>query len=224
MSRGLVTLGFMGSTVGVSLPRLHESSFVVAISGGIGSGKSTVSRMLADSFDVDVLDADGIARNIMTPGKPALQEVVDRFGADLVDEHGQLIRQKLADIVFHDKTELAALNAITAPHLLQETRHAAEKLSAPCVVHDLPLLGPDQQSFTYDLIVMVTAPTELKLTRLADRGVHRVDAEARMANQITDAERLTIADAEVVNDRDLQHLKHQVENLWQQHILPHLAT
>lgn len=217
------TLSVMHTVSDSPLPRLHDSSFVVAVSGGIGSGKSTVSRILADDFGAQVLDADQVAREIMAPGKPALGDVAERFGAHLVDEQGQLIRQKLADIVFHDKAELAALNSITAPHLLRETIAAAKQLTAPCLVHDIPLLGPSQQSFTYDLIVMVTAPTELKLTRLADRGVRRHDAQARMANQISDTERLSIADVEIVNDSDLQNLETQVASLWQGQIAPHLA-
>lgn len=188
----------------------------IALTGGIGSGKSTVSRLLADKGAV-IVDADAIAREIVEPGEPALEEIRAAFGPDVIDADGRLRRSRLAEIVFDDPDALARLNAITHPRIAARSAELLEAAPAEAaVVYDMPLLveqGP--QALTgWDAIVVVDAPDEVRLERLIARGVDRGDGQRRMAAQVTREARLAAADHVIDNSGDLASLERAVDALW----------
>lgn len=188
----------------------------IALTGGIGSGKSSVARLLAGK-GAFVVDADAIAREIVEPGEPAIEEIRAAFGPEVIDADGRLRRSRLAEVVFDDPDALARLNAITHPRI---AARSAELLgSAPAeaiVVYDMPLLveqGP-QALEGWDAIVVVDAPDEVRLERLVARGVDRVDAQRRMAAQASRDVRLAAADHVIDNSGDIVSLEHSVDALW----------
>lgn len=188
----------------------------IALTGGIGSGKSTVSRLLEAKGAV-IVDADAIAREIVEPGEPALGEIVEAFGAGVITSDGTLDRARLAGIVFADSEALARLNAITHPRI---AARSAELLSAApegaVVVYDMPLLveqGP-QALAGWDAIVVVDAPDEVRLERLLARGMEREDATRRLEAQVGREERRAVADHVLDNSGDLSSLARQVDDLW----------
>jgi dephospho-CoA kinase len=186
----------------------------VGLTGGIGSGKSEVARLLAAHGAV-VIDADQLAREVVEPGTPGLAQVVAAFGPDVLGPDGRLDRKALAARVFSDGAALARLNAIVHP--LVAERGAELVAEAPVdavVVHDVPLLVENGLEDAYDLVVVVDAPEEARLARLAARGLTEEDARARMAAQASSEERLAAADYLVVNDGDLVDLRVRVDELW----------
>ena len=188
----------------------------VGLTGGIGAGKSTVSTMLADMGAV-VVDGDQIARDLVAPGQPALAEIVDRFGPGVLLPDGQLDRPGLAAIVFPDPEALAALDAIMHPRIAQraaEMLEAAERAGTRIVIYDMPLLVEEGSADDFDLVVVVHAPIEVRLARLAVRGVPVADARARMARQASDAERAEVATILIDNGGDEEQLIAQVERAW----------
>ena len=190
----------------------------IALTGGIGSGKSTVSRLLAEKGAV-IVDADAIAREIVEPGQPALEEIRDAFGPEVIDADGLLRRSRLAEIVFDDPGALARLNAITHPRIAARSAELLEAAPADAVVvYDMPLLveqGP-QALAGWDAIVVVDAPDDVRLERLCDRdrGLERDDAERRMTAQATRQARLAAADHVIDNSGDLMSLERAVDALW----------
>lgn len=188
----------------------------IALTGGIGSGKSTVARLLASRGAI-VVDADAIAREIVRPGEPALEEIREAFGSDVIAGDGTLDRARLAAIVFGDPEALAKLNAITHPRIAQ--RSADLLAAAPAgavVVYDMPLLveqGGDALR-GWDRIVVVDAPDEVRLERLVARGLDRDDAQRRLDSQATREQRLAVADVVLDNSGDLGALESAVDGLW----------
>ncbi|MGB8022387.1 MAG: dephospho-CoA kinase [Candidatus Nanopelagicales bacterium] len=189
----------------------------VGLTGGIGSGKSTVAAMLAERGAV-VIDADRIARDVVAPGEPALAEIAARFGAGVIRADGSLDRAGLAAIVFPDPDALAALEAIMHPRI---DRRAGELLDdalasgARVVVYDMPLLVENGQSRDFDLVVVVHAPAEARVARLVHRGLAEADARARMVRQASDAERLAVADVVIDNSGSPADLAGEVKRAWQ---------
>ena len=157
----------------------------VALTGGIGSGKSTVAGFLAERGAV-VVDADAIAREIVEPGQPALEEIVKSFGARVLRPDGRLDRGALAQIVFADAQALARLNAITHPRIATLSAQRLDAVPADAVVvYDMPLLaeqGPEALQ-GWDVIVVVDAPEDLRVSRLVARGLSADDAQARVRAQ-----------------------------------------
>src|SRR3954454_23265502 len=158
----------------------------IGLTGGIGSGKSTVAALLAERGAV-IVDADAIAREVVEPGTPGLNAVVAEFGPDILGRDGALDRAKLAGIVFADEAKRAALNAIVHPLVGQRT--AEVMAAAPpdaIVVYDLPLLVESKIAADFALVVVVEASPDTRLARLAERGMPEADARSRMAAQATD--------------------------------------
>ncbi|HVW31056.1 MAG TPA: dephospho-CoA kinase [Acidimicrobiia bacterium] len=185
----------------------------VGLSGGIGSGKSTVARALARRGAV-VIDADAISREVVEPGTPGLAAVVARFGDGVLDGEGRLDRPKLAAIVFDDAAARADLNAIVHPLVAAESaRRMAEAPADAVVVLDVPLLVEAARS-GYDLVVIVEAPEALRLERLVGRGMARDDAGKRMAAQASDADRRKVADVVLDNSGSEADLEGQLDALW----------
>ncbi|MEU2871500.1 dephospho-CoA kinase [Streptomyces olivoreticuli] len=189
----------------------------VGLTGGIGAGKSEVSRLLA-SYGAVVVDSDKIAREVVEPGTPGLAAVVAEFGAQVLTAEGALDRARLGAVVFADPERLAALNAIVHP-LVRARSAELSKAAAPdaVVVHDVPLLAESGLEALYDLVVVIDAGTRTRLERLVRlRGMTPDEANARMAAQATREQRLAVADFVIDNDGPLEALAPQVEKVWAQ--------
>ncbi|MFJ2180588.1 dephospho-CoA kinase [Streptomyces anulatus] len=187
----------------------------VGLTGGIGAGKSEVSRLLV-KYGAVLIDSDRIAREVVEPGTPGLAAVVEEFGPGVLTAEGTLDRPALGALVFADAGRLAALNAIVHP--LVGARAAELERAAPedaVVVHDVPLLTENGLAPLYDLVVVVDATAETQLERLVTlRGMTESDARARMAAQATRDRRRAVADLIVDNDGPLEALEPQVRTVW----------
>ncbi len=186
----------------------------IGLTGGIGSGKSTVAAMFAD-LGAHVIDADALAREVVEPGTPGLAALVEAFGRDILQPDGTLDRAALATIVFERPQARQTLNGITHPLIGARTAELIAGLPEDSVlVHDVPLLVELGMQDAYDLVVVVDAPDEVRLARLVARGIPQADARARMASQATRAQRLAVADIVLDNGGDLDHLSRQVRSAW----------
>ena len=193
----------------------------VGVTGGIGSGKSTVARLL-DARGADVIDADRIAREVVAPGRPALDEIVARWGPGLLLPDGSLDRAAMAAIVFTNDEELRALESLTHPHIAAAIRDEYDRLAEVeddlgverVVVLDHPLLVESGMHASQDVVVVVVVDAETRVARLVERGLDADDARARMANQATDDRRRAVADHVVDNNGDLDDLERRVDELW----------
>ncbi len=189
----------------------------VGLTGGIGSGKSAVSRLLG-SYGAVVLDADLMAREVVEVGTPGLAAVVDAFGPEVLREDGSLDREELGRRVFADPEQLARLNAIVHPLVGEryaELVAAAEESGARVVVHDVPLLVENGLAGAYDAVVVVSATPATQLDRLMRvRGMSEHDARARIDAQSTLASKLEVATHVIENDGPLEDLEPQVALLW----------
>ncbi|MFD4720148.1 dephospho-CoA kinase [Streptomyces sp. NPDC058423] len=187
----------------------------VGLTGGIGAGKSEVSRLLA-SYGAVLIDADKIAREVVEPGTPGLAAVVEAFGPDVLTPEGTLDRPRLGAIVFSDAERLARLNAIVHP-LVGARSAELEAAAGPdaVVVHDVPLLTENGLAPLYDLVVVVDAAPETQLDRLVrQRGMTESEARARMATQATREQRRAIAHVLIDNDGPREALEPQVRKVW----------
>ncbi|WP_055603630.1 dephospho-CoA kinase [Streptomyces aureus] len=187
----------------------------VGLTGGIGAGKSEVSRLLV-SYGAVLIDADRIAREVVEPGTPGLAAVVEAFGEDVLTAEGTLDRPKLGSIVFADPDRLAALNAIVHPLVGARSAELESRAgTGDVVVHDVPLLTENGLAPLYDLVVVVDASPETQLDRLVRlRGMAESEARARMSAQATRARRLAVADLVIDNDGPLDALEPQVRKVW----------
>lgn len=188
---------------------------MVGLTGGIGSGKSTVARSLAERGAV-VVDADAIARMVVEPGQPALAELVDAFGPEILRADGSLDRAALAERAFVSEDARKQLEGITHPAIAKEflAQIASASSGDGIVVHDVPLLVESTRGYDYGAVIVVEAPVELRLSRVVARGVARADAERRMALQASDEERRKVATWVIDNSGDLEHLERQVDAIW----------
>lgn len=187
----------------------------VGLTGGVGSGKSTVAAMFAELGAV-IIDADAIAREVVEPGTPGFAAVVERFGDDVVREDGSLDRPALAAVVFADAAQRQALNAIVHP--LVGGRMADLMQAAPAgsiVVLDVPLLVENNSAGGFDAVVVVEADRDVRLARLAARGMSEADARERMKAQASDEQRRAVADEVIVNNGSLDELRKRVHEVWE---------
>ncbi|MFD6321893.1 dephospho-CoA kinase [Streptomyces sp. NPDC058442] len=187
----------------------------VGLTGGIGAGKSEVSRLLVECGAV-LVDADRIAREVVAPGTPGLAAVVESFGEGVLAEDGSLDRPALGSIVFADPEKLAVLNSIVHPLVGARSRELEEAAAEDAVVvHDVPLLTENGLASRYDLVIVVDASAETQLDRLTGRrGMTEQDARARMAAQATREQRREIADVVIDNDVPLEELARRVKDVW----------
>jgi len=187
----------------------------VGLTGGIGAGKSEVSKSLAAQGAV-VIDADLIAREVVAPGTDGLAAVIAAFGPDVLGSDGTLDRVRLGDIVFADQEKLAILNSIVHPRVGARMRELEESAGpGSVVVHDVPLIAENGLASAYDLVVVVDVPPRTQLDRLIRlRGMSREQAQARMAAQASREQRLAIADIVVDNSGSLAELDRQAGELW----------
>lgn len=189
---------------------------LVGLTGGIGSGKSTVSALLAERGAV-IIDADAITRDVQQPGSPLLQQLAERFGSEIIAPDGALARQELANIVFGDPEALKALNAIVHPAVGKEMnrRMIEQRATNNVVVLDIPLLTENPREGLQGRIV-VDVPVETQVRRLVEfRGFDEGDARARIARQASRDDRLATADFVVDNSGDPSALGPQIDRLWE---------
>jgi dephospho-CoA kinase len=187
---------------------------MVGLTGGIGAGKSTVARLLADRGAV-VIDADRIAREVVEPGTPTLAKLVERFGPGILRADGSLDRPVLASVAFVDDATRKELEAITHPAIGEEfLRRVAEAPPGAVVIHDVPLLVESTRGFEYAAVIVVEAPVETRLDRLEARGIPRDDARRRIELQATDEDRRKVATWVVDNAGDLGELEKQITGIW----------
>ena len=189
----------------------------VGLTGGIGSGKSEVSRLLR-TYGAVVVDADLIAREVVDVGTPGLAAVVEAFGVEVLQPDGSLDRAALGRRVFSDREALARLNAITHPRIAERTvelfQQAAEA-GAEVLVHDVALLVENGLTRSYDAIVVVAAAPATQLDRLVrQRGMSEDEARARIAAQAPLEDKLAVATHVIRNDGPLEELAPQVERVW----------
>ncbi|MEV7780661.1 dephospho-CoA kinase [Kitasatospora sp. NPDC088351] len=187
----------------------------IGLTGGIGAGKSEVSRLLAAHGAV-IVDSDVIAREVVAPGTPGLAAVVGEFGPEILRPDGSLDRPALGAVVFADPERLKALNAIVHP-LVRARSAELEEAAAPdaVVVHDVPLLAENGLAPLYDLVIVVDAEDDVRVDRLVRlRGMAEEEARARMAAQATRAGRLAVADVVIDNSGPLDALAPRVAEVW----------
>ena len=188
---------------------------LIGLTGGIGSGKSTVAAMLRDQ-GIRVVDADQIAREVVEPGQPALAELVEVFGQDILNDDGSLNRQELANRAFATEEATNALNTITHPRIEQETQRqfdlaAAEKENF--LVYDMPLLVERGLHEEMDMVIVVHTDIEERVRRLVEhRGLDEDDVRRRMSHQVDDVTRLASADVLIDNNGSVNHLRKQVDD------------
>lgn len=186
---------------------------VIAVTGGIASGKSEVTRRF-EALGAPVLDADLIARTLVEPGQPALQEIVARFGAHILDERGALDRRKLRDRVFADADSRRHLEAILHPRVWQVLREGARDAVAPYVLLAIPLLVESGHYDWVDRVLVIDVPEIVQVARVMRRdGVDRASAQATLAAQTSRGARLARAHDVIVNDGSLADLDAAVARL-----------
>lgn len=192
----------------------------IGLTGGIGSGKSTVARLLVER-GAELIDADAIVRELQQPGMPVFERMVERFGAGVVADDGTLDRAAVAAIVFNDADALADLNRIVHPAVAEEIRARLDRLAATdaVVVLDIPLLtegaADGRPRYSLSGTVVVDTPVEVQVARLVEhRGFDEHDARARVASQADRADRLALADQIIDNGGEPGQLPGQVEQIW----------
>ncbi len=190
---------------------------LVGLTGGIGSGKSTVSAMLAER-GAEIIDADHIAREVVMPGRDAWCKIRDHFGPGVLFADGSIDRQALADIVFGDKSKLALVNEITHPAIFKRIadRLEAAKDRDVIVVLDAALLIETGLAQRVDVLVVTHSPKEVQVDRLAAMGMPAAQAKARIAAQAAPEERLARADIVIDNTGSLEDLGRRVDEVWKE--------
>jgi dephospho-CoA kinase len=192
----------------------------IGLTGGIGSGKSTVSALLAARGAV-IVDADRIAREVVEPGTPGLARVAETFGEQVLAADGSLDRAALAAVVFADPEARRQLDGIVHP--LVRARASDLAAAAPpdaVVVNDVPLLVETGQASSYDLVLVVEADPETRVSRLVQRGLTADDARARMEAQASDGQRRAVADVVLDNSGTPEELAEQVDRFWAERVVP----
>jgi dephospho-CoA kinase len=190
-------------------------SLRVGLTGGIGAGKSEVSRRLR-AYGAVVIDADAVAREVVAPGTPGLTEVAAAFGPAVLRPDGNLDREQLGEMVFADKSLRAKLNAIVHPRVAERMAELEQAAgNAAIIVHDVPLLAENHLAGNFDVVVVVDVPPRVQAERLArERGLTRAQAEARIRAQASREERLAIATIVVDNSGSLSELDREAGDLW----------
>lgn len=196
----------------------NEPVRIVGLTGGIASGKSTVSQMLAD-HGVTIVDADEIARDVVEPGRPALQDIREAFGDDVIDEDGTLNREALGSLIFDDPEARERLNAITHPRIAREMRRradAAGQRGEPWVVYDAALIVENGLEDAFDCLVVVTADATTQIERLQSRDdISRSEAQSRLDAQMPLEAKVEVADYLVDNNGALASTRAQARRLFE---------
>ena len=200
-----------------------DRGIIVGVTGGIACGKSTVSKLLSKKGAIPI-NSDAIGHQLLKRGSPVMGALLEAFGADILDESGDVSRPKLGAIVFDDKVARERLNAIMHPPIVEKSRSEANRLvteEANCVVLiDAPLLIEANSQDTVDIFVVVTASTHIQLQRLLERAIaqnrlpSQAEAQARIDSQMPVSEKVKYADFVIENDGTLEALQRKVDGLW----------
>lgn len=189
------------------------SSLLIALTGGIASGKSAAATFFSD-LGVPVFDTDQIARDVVEPGTPALAQLVAEFGADILDATGRMDRARMRERVFNDPGQRRRLEAITHPAIRAELARRAQQADGPYQIHVIPLLAEGGRAAAYDRVLVVDAPEAQQLRRLMARDASSEEQARRiLAVQATRQQRLAIADDVIENTGTLEDLRQQVHSL-----------
>ena len=190
--------------------------FLVGLTGGIASGKSTVAAMLS-KYDNEIIDADEIAREVVLPDTVGLSKVVAEFGPQILEEDGSLSRATLAKLVFEDPEKRLALEGILHPLIRARTLERISQSKSDIVIYIVPLLVEAKVDYPFDLVVTIEAGSENQIKRLVEnRGMSTEDATARIAAQATEPERVARADKRIDGALSLTDLESEVSKLWHQ--------
>ena len=192
----------------------------MGLTGGIASGKSVVAARLAEHGAV-VVDADRIAREVVEPGTPALARIAEEFGPDVIAPDGRLDRAALGAVIFADDGKRGILNSITHPAVLElsQQRFAEAAAADPhaIVVYDVPLLSEARGKAEFDVVVVVSAPEEVRIERMVSlRGMSRAEAENRIRSQVPEADRRALADILIESGGSLDDTLAQADAVWDQ--------
>ena len=188
---------------------------VVALTGGIGSGKSTVGQIFAQ-LGATVIDSDQLARDVIERGSIGFNEVVTKFGDEIL-KNGEIDRQILASLVFKDPTKRAELEQITHPLIRKAfTKVVSSASPDSIVINQIPLLVESNHDYKFDHIITVSASESIRTERLIKRGLTNEQIKQRMQAQATDQMREGIADSVIVNEKSEQEITDQVEKIWEQ--------
>ncbi len=188
---------------------------VVALTGGIGSGKSLVANYFF-TLGAEVLDADQISRQVIERGTPGFDEVVATFG-DSVLKDGEINRRALGEIIFADPEKRKALEAIIHPKVQQALATARKALGEnEILIYEIPLLVETGAADRFDQVITVEAPLEARIERLKKRGLHQSEIEKRIASQATPEQRISVANTVINNDGDEEELLRKVEAIWEE--------
>ena len=194
---------------------------LVALTGGIGSGKSLAAQFFADLGAV-VVDSDQLARQVIERGSAGFDEVVTRFGDEILTV-GDIDRKKLGEIIFADSTARGDLEAITHPRIREALAGIVATVPKDrIVINQIPLLVETGGKARFDLVIAITSPDEVRYQRLLERGMKHQEIKSRIGAQVSDAARIAIADYIIINDGDPGNLLRQVEQLWEEVLLPRL--
>ena len=192
-----------------------KKPLVVAITGGIGSGKTTVANIFSDRYGIPVVDADIVAREVVEPGTPGLESVVDAFTTAVLDQDGQLNRRKLKSIIFANESERTTLERILHPAISREIRRQIFDIEAPYCILGIPLLKKTNDNLKIiDRILVVDCPKEVQIERVTTRDTLTEDeVTAIITTQSSREERLTMADDVLINDGEKADLHIQIDTL-----------
>jgi dephospho-CoA kinase len=190
--------------------------FLVGLTGGIASGKSTAAAMLS-KFDNEIIDADEIAREVVMPGTVGLSKIVAEFGPQILEKDGSVSRAKLAKLVFEDPKKRLTLEGILHPLIRARTLERISQSKSDIVIYIVPLLVEAKVDYPFDLVVTIEAGSENQIKRLVEnRGMGTEDATARIAAQATEHERVARADVRIDGALSLTDLETTVSKLWNQ--------
>ena len=188
---------------------------VIALTGGIGSGKSLVANYFY-SLGAEVIDADQLARQAIERGSEGFDQVISEFG-DVILKDGDIDRRALGEIVFSDPIKRKALEAIIHPKVQQALTQARNSLNEnQILIYEIPLLVETNAASKFDKVITVEAPLELRIERLKSRGLLQSEIEKRISNQATPEQRRAIADIQIENDGTEEELLRKVEAIWEE--------
>jgi dephospho-CoA kinase len=197
---------------------------VIGLTGGIATGKSTVSQILAEE-GFPIIDADLIAREVVQPGEPAYRDIVHSFGEEILNNDGTINRKLLGRLVFGEPAFLQSLNQITHPRIIEEINRRLQTLrekGAEVAILDAPLLIETKLHLLVDEVWVVTCPRELQIKRLQERdNLSAAEAEARIKAQMPLEQKISYARQVIDNSKDKAHTRRQVQRILRSYLLPH---